>query len=141
MRKNISMTIALLCMVVQTAWAQFSGGSGTQADNTPGQSWIETFRAYFQTASTYDVDTFTPMYTFTGAADEVETGELEAFPINNFVGDLPDGQGTAIHPAIRTVEADGTSRYFDLQGRQIGTKPVRGVYIRDGKKLVSNPSR
>jgi hypothetical protein len=28
MRKNISMTIALLCMVVQTAWAQFSGGSG-----------------------------------------------------------------------------------------------------------------
>ncbi len=26
MRKNISMTIALLCMVVQTAWAQFSGG-------------------------------------------------------------------------------------------------------------------
>ncbi len=59
------MTIALLCMVVQTAWAQFSGGSGTQADNTPGQSWIETFRAYFQTASTYDVDTFTPMYTFT----------------------------------------------------------------------------
>ena len=26
------MTIALLCMVVQTAWAQFSGGSGTQAD-------------------------------------------------------------------------------------------------------------
>lgn len=50
------------------------------------------------------------MYTFTGAADEVETGEVEAFSIDHFVGDLPDGQGTAIHPAIRTVEADGTSR-------------------------------
>ena len=53
MRKIISMMIALLCMVVQTAWAQFSG----------------------------------------------------------------------------------TSRYFDLNGRQIDTKPVHGVYIRDGKKF------
>jgi hypothetical protein len=79
--------------------------------------------------------------TFTGAADEIETGEVEAFPIDHFVGDLPDGPSTAVRPAIRTVEADGTSRYFDLNGRQIDTKPVRGVYIRDGKKFVSNPSR
>lgn len=108
------------------------------ADNNPRQSWIETFRAYFQTADTYDVDTFTPMYTFTGAADEIETGAVEAFPIDHFVGDLPDGQGTAISPVIRTVEADGTNRYFDLQGRQIGTKPASGVYIKDGKKFISN---
>lgn len=108
------------------------------ADNNPRQSWIETFRAYFQTADTYDVDTFTPMYTFTGAADEIETGAVEAFPIDHFVGDLPDGQGTAISPVIRTVEADGTNRYFDLQGRQIGTKPPSGVYIKDGKKFISN---
>ena len=108
------------------------------ADNNPRQSWIETFRAYFQTADTYDVDTFTPMYTFTGAADEIETGAVEAFPIDHFVGDLPDGQGTAISPVIRTVEVDGTNRYFDLQGRQIGTKPASGVYIKDGKKFISN---
>ncbi len=32
MRKNIFMIFALLCMVVQGAWAQFSGGTGTLAD-------------------------------------------------------------------------------------------------------------
>ncbi len=81
------------------------------------------------------------MYTFTGAADEIETGAVEAFPTDQFAGDLPDGQGTAVSPVIRTVEADGTSRYFDLHGRQIGTKPASGVYIRDGKKFVSAPRR
>lgn len=81
------------------------------------------------------------MYTFTGAADEVETGAVEAFPTDRFVGDLPDGQGMAVKPAIRTVEPDGTSRYFDLHGRQIGTKPVSGVYIHDGRKIVSSPGR
>ena len=111
------------------------------ADNSPRQTWIETFRAFFQTAGTYDADTFAPMYTFTGADDEIETGAVEAFPTDQFAGDLPDGQGTAVSPVIRTVEADGTSRYFDLNGRQIGTKPASGVYIRDGKKFVSAPRR
>ena len=33
-------------------------------------------------------------------------------------------QGPGIRPSIRTIETDGTSRYFDLHGRHIGKKPV-----------------
>ncbi len=38
---------------------------------------------------------------------------------------------------IRTIEADGTSRYFDLQGRMLSSKPQKGFYIDKGKKIIT----
>ena len=37
---------------------------------------------------------------------------------------------------IQTVDADGTRRYFDLQGREINGTPDKGLFIYDGKKVV-----
>lgn len=37
-------------------------------------------------------------------------------------------------PLIQVIEADGSHRYFDLQGRQLNDKPHTGVYIKNGKK-------
>ena len=53
-----------------------------------------------------------------------------------------DGEGhfrstTGIQPVIQTIDTDGTSRYFDLQGRQLTEKPAKGFYIKDGKKYLN----
>jgi hypothetical protein len=37
------------------------------------------------------------------------------------------------------VDADGTSRYFDLQGRLLNGKPLKGLYLNNsGKKVIIN---
>ena len=54
---------------------------------------------------------------------------LSRFPYNH---DSPTG----IQPTIRAIDADGTSRYFDLQGRMLNGAPVKGLYINDGKKVI-----
>ena len=48
----------------------------------------------------------------------------------------PSSDPTGIVPTIQTIEADGTSRYFDLQGRMLNGKPNKGVYIENGKKVI-----
>ena len=49
----------------------------------------------------------------------------------------PVATPTGIQPTIKTIEADGTSRYFDLNGRMLSGKPsAKGVYINNGKKVA-----
>jgi hypothetical protein len=50
---------------------------------------------------------------------------------------LSDGDTTGID-TIRTVDTDGTERYFDLNGRELPGKPESGIYIHNGKKIMSN---
>ena len=50
---------------------------------------------------------------------------------------LSDGDATGID-TIRTVDTDGTERYFDLYGRELPGKPESGIYIHNGKKIISN---
>ena len=76
------------------------------------------------------------MYTYMGNADD-ETGEVEEFPSADFENDFFSGEETTISPIIRTIEADGSSRYFDLQGRQLTAPAAKGIYIRDGKKVMN----
>ena len=38
--------------------------------------------------------------------------------------------------SIETIDEDGTRRYYDLQGRELPSKPTRGIYIQGGKKLL-----
>jgi hypothetical protein len=37
---------------------------------------------------------------------------------------------------IRTVDSDGTERWFDLNGRRIEKPTTKGVYIQNGKKIM-----
>ena len=51
-----------------------------------------------------------------------------------------DDEGTTGLQQIRTIDADGTERYYDLNGRQIanGQKPTaKGLYIVNGKKYIN----
>ena len=54
-------------------------------------------------------------------------------PVIPFIEDAT----TDIEPTIVTIEADGTSRYFDLQGRMLSCKPQKGFYIDKGKKIIT----
>ena len=39
--------------------------------------------------------------------------------------------------SIETIDEDGTRRYYDLNGRELQGKPVKGVYIYNGKKHIN----
>jgi hypothetical protein len=48
-----------------------------------------------------------------------------------------EGSGpVAIEPVIRTIDADGTERIYDLSGRRIDGN-VKGIVIRNGKKMFN----
>ena len=66
------------------------------------------------------------------------TGENINFDNLDFEATIPyiESAPTGILPTIQTIEADGTSRYFDLQGRMLNGKPNKGVYIENGKKVI-----
>ena len=103
-------------------------------------SWINPFTGYFAPLEAYIISflnhrTIGVKYVPTGQGDGDEEGEVTDFPADEFDSDneLPDdetGIGTV------TVSGDNSDRYYDLQGRQINSKPAKGVYIKDGKKVV-----
>lgn len=47
-----------------------------------------------------------------------------------------EGDATGIQN-IRTVDADGTEQWYDLNGRRIAKPTTKGVYIRNGKKTTN----
>ena len=85
-----------------------SDGNWHKVPNNQPRAYIGPFRAYFQATST-------------GA------------PMLNMV--IDNGEATAIEQ-IRTIDADGTERYFDLNGKLLPGKPQKGMYIHNGKKYM-----
>lgn len=69
------------------------------------------------------------------AGEDDPQHDWETLP-DEFAPDVDDPTG--IRPLIRTVEVDGTHRYYDLSGRRLPGKPQRGVYIDNGVKKISN---
>lgn len=54
--------------------------------------------------------------------------------LNMIFGDFDDTTGIS---QIKTIDRDGTERYYDLSGRPIQGKPTqRGIYIKNGKKIL-----
>ncbi len=49
---------------------------------------------------------------------------------------IDDGEATDIQQ-IRTIDADGTEHYYDMNGRQLNGKPQKGMYIHNGKKYIN----
>lgn len=84
-----------------------SDGKWHKVPSGQEKAYVGPFRAYFQATSA-------------GA------------PMLNMV--INDGEATAIQQ-IRTIDTDGSERYFDLNGRLLPGKPQSGVYIYKGKKI------
>ena len=50
---------------------------------------------------------------------------------------IDDGEATTIDAVIRTIDADGTEHYYDMNGRLLNGKPQKGMYIYQGKKFIN----
>ena len=69
----------------------------------------------------------------TSTGENISFDDLNYEPVIPFIDDTTVG----IQPTIIAIDADGTSRYFDLQGRMLSCKPQKGFYIDKGKKIIT----
>ena len=121
-------------------WARFLSGGDTE------QNRLSAYRGYFEadasaaarTRAAALPGTYKTMFQMidqqgTSAGENVNGDNLD------FEATIPytDSETTDIQPTIRAIDADGTSRYFDLQGRLLNGKPVKGMYIENGKKFIN----
>ena len=86
-----------------------SDGNWHKVPNNQPRAYIGPFRAYFQAASASATRMLSMVFEDNGEATDIQQ--------------------------IRTIDADGTERYFDLNGRLLPGKPQSGVYIYKGKKI------
>ena len=98
----------------------------------PKWCWIETFRGYFQADESTGNNTYKPVYKQYVQGDD-EDDPIIDFPAGAFDGDNIDDETTGI---MHVIEANGEHHYFDLQGRPLNSKPAKGVYIDNGKKII-----
>ena len=69
----------------------------------------------------------------TSTGENISFDDLSYEPVIPYIEDITVG----IQPTIIAIEADGTSRYFDLQGRMLNGKPAKGAFIENGKKIIN----
>ena len=145
--KSISATEAdnmnMFCLLDDGTWVRF-----TSTDNADAK--LNAFRGYFladevteeqaaRTKASADQKTkvFRTLFSNAGVGSVSDGNVPDALNIL-YHADIPtpSSDPTGIVPTIQTIEADGTSRYFDLQGRMLNGKPNKGVYIENGKKVI-----
>ena len=122
-------------------WARFQSDGGVEKHR------LAAFRGYFEfdaPAGARNRAAALPgtYKTLFQMVEQEGTSAGENIDYNNtgYEGDIPytDSDPTAIQPTIVAIDADGTCRYFDLQGRLLDNKPGKGLYIKNGKK-IANP--
>lgn len=134
----------MYCVRDDGSWARF------QSDPEGESCSLNGFRAYFLASESTDesnapnnapsASSDRPFRTMLQpAAGNVQTSENGKIAFN---GDIPyrTDEATGIHEmdgySIQTIDADGIHRYFDLQGRMLSGKPMNGIFINNGKKLI-----
>ncbi|MBR7018530.1 MAG: hypothetical protein IKH99_06775, partial [Prevotella sp.] len=104
--------------------AAMSNGNAADIDAyvlSAGQEW----KPVTATEGTPLVQPFTAYMLIPGGSGSYQTRLVD--------GDF--GVATGID-TIKTIDADGTERYYDLNGRRLPAKPTKGIYIHDGKKIM-----
>ena len=142
--KSISATEAdsknMFCLLEDGSWARF-----TSEDNADAR--LNAFRGFFLAdeeaetqakarAQATAVKSYHTLFSNAGVASVSDSSIPDALHIL-YDADISSSTATGINPIIKTIEADGTSRYFDLQGRMLNGKPDKGLYIKNGKKFVN----
>ena len=95
---------------------------------------IGTFRAFYEPKNHQSIGSKEfDVVIIPSLAGDLDEYEKQPFPAEVFGEDMP----TSIdNPIIHLIEADGSHRYFDLQGHQLNGKPNTGIYIKHGKKYI-----
>ena len=123
------------------SWARFQSEEGVE------QHSLAAYRGYFegdasgQSAPSMRAPALPGTYkTMLEKFNQQDTnaGEDGSNDVMDYEGDIPFAESSlsGIQPTIRTIDADGTNRYFDLQGRMLYGKPDKGIYIENGKKIL-----
>ena len=117
--KGSTVTIpnATLYDAQKPAYLLHSGGLWQKVPQNELQAYVAPFRAYFQATSP------------DGNANSLATMFGGSF-------NPSEGSGSAIQPIVRTIDSNGTERYFDMNGRLLNGKPQKGIYIHNGKKYT-----
>ena len=126
------------------SWARFHSEEGV------GKYRIAAFRGYFESNAEVTPDnaagarmeapaepgTYRTLFQSidqqgTSSGKDVSFDNLRFEGVIPYIGSTPTG----VQPTIVAIDADGTCRYFNLQGRQLNGKPDKGLYIENGKKV------
>ena len=117
------------------AYGNFGGGhikiicSDSEAERT---GYLPTFRAFYEPKDHKSIGAKDCVVKFIQTLQgDIDEFEFQDFPAEVFGSDMPTGINS---PVFHVIEADGSHRYFDLQGRQLNGKPRTGIYINNGKK-------
>ena len=89
-------------------------------------------------------DSFMPLWYILHVNLETEKSPLECanelYESGDFAESVPDFAGSIVlDTAIRNVASaipEVSSDLYDLQGRRLNAQPTKGIYIRNGKKVV-----
>ena len=148
-------TLNVYCLREDGTWGRLKKAEGNDAESAK----LDAFRGYFLADEAIEEkETQAPahqlapaklprakgsgyrtMFQNAGVSSITEPETIDATATIAFEGDIPiinESSATAIEPTFRVIDEDGTSRYFDLQGRQLIDKPVKGIYINNGRKVV-----
>lgn len=123
-------------------WARFQSEGGVE------QYRLSAFRGYFEAYASGESaasmhaaalpGTYKTMFQMIGqqgtsAGENVNNDNME------YEGNIPftENAPSDIQPTLRTIDADGISRYFDLQGRLLNGKPNNGLYIENSRKFIN----
>ena len=123
------------------SWARFQSEGGVE------QHRLSAFRGYFESDGSDESSARKRAAALPGTYKTMlekfnQQGTNAGEDGNNdnmdYEGDIPFTESipTGIQPTIRTIDAEGINRYFDLQGRMLNGKPDRGIYIENGKKTM-----
>lgn len=130
----------IYCLRDDGSWARFQSEGGAEKNR------LAAYRGYFESDAPAEArmraaaqpGTYKTMFQ---TSDQQGTGTSEIVNYDNvdYEGNIPfaDSETTGIQPTILTIDADGTSRYFDLQGRLLKSKPDKGLFIENGKKAIN----
>lgn len=134
----------MYCLLDDGTWVPF-----TSADNP--DATLNAFRGFFLSDAPINAPAASPalapittgpkqyrtLFNNAGAGTVSDGNVPDAFNIlYNPDIPTPSPDVSGVEPIIQTIEADGTHRYFDLQGRQLPGEPDKGIYIDNGKKKI-----
>ena len=95
--------------------------------------YVNPFRAYFSALEPIG-STFKMKFEETENGEE--TGDVTDFPADEFDSDCDIEEGTGIYTMSDVSSKMEDVQFYDLQGRKLGGKPNKGVYIQNGKKII-----
>ena len=97
------------------------------------------FRSFIETLGVLPRNAYTIKYQYQEQGDGQDEYPVMDFPsiLFNDNDDMPPyDDETSVKPVLRLVDSDGTSQYYDLQGRRIDTPRRKGIYVNNDRKVV-----